>query len=333
MRFGVVGTGSIGQRHCRNLAALGHGVIAWDPVADRLRAATETPRVSAAGALDVLLDARPDAVLVCTPPVHHLDVARRAIAAGCHVFVEKPIAHASAGVVELLDEARRRGRRLVVGFNLRLLPSLGRVRALLDAKRIGRVLSVRAEFGGHLPDWRAGRDYRDNYAVSAAQGGGILLDAIHEIDYLGWLFGAADEVSAAVEHVSDLAGDTEDLAEVTIRFASGALAQVHLDYVQRAYRRNLQVIGEGGTILWDYPSHTVTAHEAGHAPEVIDLAADDGEPNAMYVEEMRQLVRCVEGRETALVDGREALASLLVVEAAKASARERRWTRVDGSTA
>jgi predicted dehydrogenase len=333
MRFGVVGTGSIGQRHCQNLAALGHQVVAWDPMADRLRAAAETSGVSAAVALDAVLAERPDAVLVCTPPAHHLDVAHRAIVAGCHVFVEKPIAQASAGVPELLDDARRRGRRVVVGFNLRLLPSLQRVRALLDAKRVGRVLSVRAEFGGYLPDWRAGRDYRDNYAVSAAQGGGILLDAIHEIDYLGWLFGDADEVSAAVEHVSDLAGDTEDLAEVTIRFASGVLAQVHLDYLQRAYRRNLQVIGEGGTVLWDFPSHSVTVREAAPAPEAIDLAADEGDPNAMYVEEMRQLVRCVEGRESAMVDGREALASLLVVEAAKASARERRWMDVRGGAA
>lgn len=333
MRFGVVGAGSIGQRHCRNLAALGHQVIAWDPIADRVRAATETSNVMAAGGLDAVLAAGPAAVLVCTPPAHHLDVARRAVGAGCHVFVEKPIAHASAGVAELLDEARRRGRRVVVGFNLRLLPSLGRVRALLDAKRIGRVLSARAEFGGYLPDWRAGRDYRDNYAVSAAQGGGILLDAIHEIDYLGWLFGEADEVSAATEHVSDLAGDTEDLAEVTIRYATGVLAQAHLDYVQRAYRRNLQVIGEAGTILWDYPSHAVTVHEAGQAPEVMDLAPDDGEPNAMYLEEMRQLARCVQGLATALVDGREALASLLVVEAAKASARERRWMRVNRGAA
>jgi predicted dehydrogenase len=199
---------------------------------------------------------------------------------------------------------------------------------LLDDKRVGRVLAVRAEFGGYLPDWRPGRDYRDSYAVSAALGGGILLDAIHELDYLGWLFGDAEAVSATAEHVSDLAGDTEDLAEVTIRFTSGLYAQVHLDYLQRAYRRNLQIIGESGVLVWDYPTHTVTVYEPDAAADATDLRAADGEPNDMYLEEMRHFIRCVEGPEPPPVDGRDALRSLRLVEAAKRSSRERRWVRV-----
>jgi predicted dehydrogenase len=164
--------------------------------------------------------------------------------------------------------------------------------------------------------------------VSAALGGGVLLDAVHELDYLVWLFADADEVSATAEHVSDLAGDTEDLAEVTVRFASGVLAQVHLDYVQRAYRRNLQVIGEAGVIVWDYPTHRVTVWGPDGEPEEEDFRVEDGEPNEMYMEEMRHFIRCVEGRGAPLVDGREALHSLRLVEAAKRSARERRAVRL-----
>jgi predicted dehydrogenase len=328
MRFLVVGTGSIGQRHCRNLVALGQEVLAWD-LDERRRALTaEIAGVAVMPTQHDAFAARPDAVVVCTPPAHHVAVARRAIDAGAHAFVEKPIAHESGAVPALIAEAARCGVRLAVGFNLRLVPSLARVRALLDAKRIGRVLSVRAEFGAYLPDWRPGRDYRDGYAVSAALGGGILLDAIHELDYLGWLFGDAEEIVAAAEHVSDLAGDTEDLAEITIRFASGVLAQVHLDYVQRAYRRTLHVIGTDGVVAWDYPAHTVTVHEADGGPHVEDHRATDGEPNDMYVEEMRHFIRCVEGSEPPLVDGREGLRSLRLVEAAKQSSRERRWVKL-----
>jgi predicted dehydrogenase len=328
MRFLVVGTGSIGQRHARNLAALGQDVLAWDPDERRRAQTAEIPGVAVMASQAEALAARPDAVVVCTPPAHHVAVARSALDAGAHVFIEKPIAHESAAVPALIAEAARRGVRLAVGFNLRLLPSLARVRALLDAKRIGRVLSARVEFGAYLPDWRPGRDYRDGYAVSAALGGGILLDAIHELDYLGWLLGDADEVVAATEHASDLAGDTEDLAEVTIRFASGVLAQVHLDYVQRAYRRTFHVIGADGVIEWNYPAHTVTVHDADGAPHLEDYRALDGEPNDMYVEEMRHFIRSVQGAEPPLVDGREALRSLLLVEAAKRSSRERRWVKL-----
>ena len=153
----------------------------------------------------------------------------------------------------------------MVGFNLRFLPSLRRVKALLDEKRIGEILAARAEFGAYLPDWRPGRDYRDNYAIRAAEGGGILLDAIHEFDYLGWLLGDVAEVWCTAEHRSDLAGDTEDLVEATLRFESGVLGQVHLDYIQRVYRRKLLLIGDGGSIEWDYPTHSVTVAAPGAA--------------------------------------------------------------------
>ena len=328
MRLLVVGAGSIGQRPCRNLVALGQGVLAWDPDERRRAQAAEIAGVAVMPSRAEAFAARPDGVVVCTPPAHHVAVARAALDAGAHVFVEKPIAHESDAVPALIAEAARSGVRLAVGFNLRLLPSLARVRALLDAKRIGRVLSVRAEFGAYLPDWRPGRDYRDGYAVSAALGGGILLDAIHELDYLGWLLGDADEVVAVAEHASDLAGDTEDVVEITIRFASGVLAQVHLDYVQRAYRRTLSVIGSDGVIAWDYRSHTVTVHDGDGGPHVEDYRALDGEPNDMYVEEMRHFIRCIEGSEPPLVDGDEGLRSLRLVEAAKRSSRERRWVKL-----
>jgi predicted dehydrogenase len=325
MRVLVIGTGSIGLRHCRNLVALGQDVLAWDADPARVREAAAIARAAPAASLDEALHAAPRAVLVCTPPASHVDLAHRALAAGAHLFVEKPIAHASAAVPELIAEATRRRRLLAVGFNLRCLPSLRRVKGLLDDKRIGRVLSVRAEFGSYLPDWRPGRDYRDNYAVRAALGGGILLDAIHEFDYLGWLFGEVAEIWCAAAHVSDLAGDTEDLAEAALRFVSGVLGQVHLDYLRRTYRRSLQVIGEGGVIEWDYPTHTVTVHAADAPPEAI--AVEDGDPNDMYLEEMRHFLGCVETGERPLVDGREALCSLRLVEAAKRSAVDGRWAR------
>ena len=327
MRFLTVGAGSIGSRHSRNLASLGHRVVVWDTDHDRLREAAALPGIETAPSLEGALAAKPDAVLICTPPALHLEPARQALAAGAHLFVEKPIAHASDGVPALIDEARRSGRVLAVGFNLRFLPSLRRVKALLEEKRAGDVLAVRAEFGAYLPDWRPGRDYRDNYAVRAALGGGILLDAIHELDYLGWLLGEVEEVFCTAGHWSDLAGDTEDVAEVTLRFESGALAQVHLDYLQRRYRRNVQVIGDAGVIVWDFPTHTVRIHGAEPRGEET-TCVDDGDPNDVYVEEMRHFIRCLEGRESPLVDGNEALRSIRLVEAAKHSARERVWVRL-----
>ncbi len=327
MRLLVVGTGSIGTRHCRNLVALGQDVTAWDADPARLAGVAALSGVRAAASLEAGLGTRPDAVIVCTPPATHLALARRAVDAGAHVFVEKPVAPVSDEVPELIDLARRRGRLLLVGFNLRFLPSLAVVKTLLDQGRIGRVHAVRAEFGFHLPGWRPGRDYRDNYAVSREMGGGILLDAIHELDYLGWMLGDVAEVFCAAAHVSDLAGDTEDLAEITLRFASGALGQVHLDYLRRAYRRSLELIGAAGVIEWEYPACRVTVR--GPAPDAVEVvhAGDETPAEQMYVAEMQHFLRCCEGRAVPLIDGDEALRSLRVVEAAKASAASGGWVK------
>jgi predicted dehydrogenase len=324
-RFLVVGVGSVGTRHCRNLVELGHEVIAWDEDEGRLAQAAELRKVRIAPSLNWGLARGPAAVLVCTPPSTHVKIARQALEAGANVFVEKPLAPTSDEVTQLLELAGRQARFVSVGYNLRFLPSLRRVKSLLEDGRIGAVYSARAEFGFYLPAWRPGRDYRDNYAVSRELGGGILLDAIHELDYLSWMLGDPEEVFCAALHVSDLSGDTEDLAEVTLRFARGVLGQVHLDYFRRAYRRRLEVSGARGVIEWEYPSQQVTVY--GPEPNEVHVIEVDGTEADMYMEEMKHLVRCLEYSEAPMIDGAEALRSLRLVEAAKESAASGAWVK------
>lgn len=325
MRFLVVGVGSIGQRHLRNLRALGHEVLAFDTDRGRLAEVAATQGADTLAALEEAADRKVDGVLICTPPAAHLQLARRALAWAAHLFVEKPLAPDSSGVAELLDEAAARGCRLLIGSNLRFFRPLQRVKALVDEGRIGRVLSVRAQCGFYLPSWKPGTDYQETYRAHEAEGGGILLDAIHEFDYLRWIFGPMREVFCTAGHMSGLAIDVEDFAEVTLRFDSGAVAQLHLDYLQRSYCRNCEVIGEQGVIVWDYINRRVTLFT-----EEPDRWLGFGEPidanhNEMFVEEMRHFVRCVGGQEAPMVDGAEALATLRVVDAAKVSAAQRRW--------
>jgi predicted dehydrogenase len=325
MRFLVLGVGSIGQRHAKNLRGLGHEVLAFDTDAARLAQVGSSLSIETLPALAAGAERKPDGVLVCTPPAVHVQGAREALGWGAHLFVEKPLAPSSRAVGRLLEEAEARGRRILVGSNLRFFKPLQRVKTLVDEGRIGRVLSVRAQCGFYLPSWKPGTDYRETYRARAAEGGGILLDAIHEFDYLRWIFGEAREVFATTGRVSGLDLDVEDLAEVTLRFVSGAVGQLHLDYLQRSYRRDCEVIGERGVIVWDYIGRRVTLFT-----EEPDRWQGFGEPidvnhNEMFVEEMRHFVRCLEGQETPVVDGGDALLTLRLVEAVKASAAERRW--------
>lgn len=326
MRFLIVGAGSIGQRHLRNLRLLGHEVLVFDRDRSRLDEVASSHGVEPLVSIEEAGERKVDGVLVCTPPASHLPMARQVLPWGRHLFIEKPLASTSLGVVEFLAEVEARGCRLLVGSNLRFFSSLRRLKSLVDEGRVGRVLAVRAQCGFYLPSWgRPGTDYRGTYRARAAEGGGILLDAIHEFDYLRWTFGQVREVFCTSARLSDLAIDVEDFAEITLRFDSGAVAQLHLDYLQRSYRRNCEVIGERGVIVWDYIDRRVTLFT--EAPDRWEGFGEpiDADHNEMFVEEMRHFVRCLEGREAPAVGGAEALATLRVVEAAKASAAEGRW--------
>src|SRR5438874_1395971 len=139
MRTVLLGAGSIGQRHLRNLQALGHEVVAVvDP--DRARLDAIQPLVAAGCRLVVgeaeALGADADAAVICSPTSRHVDQARAALRRGWHVFVEKPLAHTLEGTAALVDEAARAGRTVLVGCNLRFLPSLQLVKRLLDGGRL-----------------------------------------------------------------------------------------------------------------------------------------------------------------------------------------------------
>ena len=327
MRAIVLGAGSIGQRHLRNLVALGHDVAAvFDPNGARL----DEIRPHVAAGCRLTTDEREafgrdaDAALICSPTHRHLDQARAALGRGWHVFVEKPLAHALDGTDALIAEAARARRTVLVGCNLRFLPSLVLVKRLLDEGRIGRPLAARAHCGYYLPFWRPHTDYREGYGAKQATGGGIILDSIHEFDYLTWLLGAPREVFAYAGKLSSLEIDTEDNADVLLRFDYGAVANVHLDYLQRTYRRACDLIGEDGVIAWDYIGQSVTVYGKEDRRIEVFQESINTERNQMFVDELRHFVRCVERGEPPMLDAAGGRAVLEVALAAKASAAQGR---------
>jgi predicted dehydrogenase len=317
--FLVVGCGSIGKRHIRNLLALGAGhVLAFD-VRDDRRDEAAALGAEAVRDMDDAWRSTPDAVLVATPPSTHVPVALDAARRGCHLFVEKPLADRWDGVDELVAEVRARKLVCLVGCNLRFHPALLELRRLLEGGAIGRALGARIEFGQYLPDWHPWEDYRETYSARRSLGGGVILDAIHELDYATWLLGPVSAVTAFAGHISALEIDTEDVAAILLRFDSGAIGEVHLDYVQRAYSRSCHLYGEDGSLEWDFRAG-VRAYSAASGEWQQYPLPDAWDPNSMYVEELRHLLRCLAGSERPALDAEGAAEVLRIALAARASA-------------
>ncbi len=318
----VVGCGSIGSRHARNLRSLGVGALALCDLhaARALRLGTDVGATTTGADLDGLLRRfRPDAVFVCTPPTSHLAIARRALEAGTHVFCEKPLATDLGGVDALATLVAERRRVFMMGMCYRFHPALRRMKVLLDAGTIGRVLGATMWAGQYLPDWHPWADYRREYSAQRALGGGVLLDSIHSFDTLRWVLGEPVEVTGMLARVSDLEIDTEDVAAAIVRLASGAIVEVHVDYLQRIAQSRFDVIGSEGTLTWDRDG--VRWRRAGdQAWTVEDVAVD---ANAMYLAELDAFADAVVAGRTSLgVDeGRATLALAVAIREAATGGR------------
>jgi predicted dehydrogenase len=316
----VIGCGSIGQRHIRNLVSLGvEDVLGFDPNPDA-RSAAEESGATWVGTLDDALGSGPAAVLVCTPPHRHVEIATRAVEAGSHVFIEKPISHELSDSLDgMLDAADQAGRVVMAGYNLRFHPGLMKLQSLVESGVAGKLLTLRAEYGQYLPTWRPHADYRQGYFAREATGGGIILEESHEFDYVEWLGGDARSVFVRAGTLSSLDIETEDTALAVLELAGGQLAEIHVDCVQRGYSRSCKFIGTEATILWDY-TRGVTVTRDGQDDDFFEIVPD---PNEMYMSEIAHFVECVKGNATPPVNGRAARHTLEVVMAAKRSARDR----------
>jgi len=306
MRFLIIGCGSIGTRHLRNLWRLRERDITLvDVSSERLAKLRNEFDVEMFGDLDKALEQKPDVAFVTVPTHLHISLALKVAQFGCHLFIEKPLSHTMKGMAELLDIVKQRNLITLVGCNMRFHHGPRTIKRLLSENAVGRVLSAFAETGSYLPDWHPSEDYRKNYSAHQSMGGGAVLDFVHEIDYARWLFGEVLEVFCYGGKLSDLEIDTEDCANILMKFDTFS-AVVHLDYIQRPYARSCKVIGEEGTIAWDITDGPVHYFSAKSKTWVHFDPPESYEVNQMYIDELRHFLRCLENRESPMLDVFEA---------------------------
>lgn len=330
MRFLICGLGSIGQRHLQNLKSIGQEDIVV------LRSGKSTLPVDDFSAFPVESDIHaalerwnPDAVIVTNPTALHMEVALPAAQAGCHLFMEKPISHSLEQLDDLKAALDRSGKACLVGYQFRFHPGLKQLKSLLDNRSIGDVVSVRASWGEYLPDWHPWEDYQRSYSARKELGGGVLLTLCHPFDYLRWLLGEVSEVWAEVSSSGTLALDVEDIAEVGLRFASGVLGSVHLNYLQRPPYHGLEIIGTDGTIRWDNSDGAVQWWSTSTEAWMSITAPEGFERNRLFLDEMRHFLDLVEGNVPPICSLEDGIRALEIVLAAHRSAETGRREMLD----
>jgi len=320
MRILIVGYGSIGRRHTKNFSGFAD-VAVFDENLSVLNSLN--PQIRAFDNLDTALDWKPDGVVIATPHHTHIPLAEKAIHSNAHVLIEKPISHSLEGVQLLLSGAEHRKRQVFVVCNMRYHAGVATLQQHLGS--IGKPLFARAHVGNYLANMRPDKDYRSLYCAHRSQGGGVILDAIHEIDYLMWFFGPIREVSCKAEKLSDMDIDVEDFACLCLKHHNMTISEVQMDYLRPFKRRGCEIVGTKGMLLWQ---------SEGKNPEVCTVRLYRKEANTWetlfkdtnmdgnkpYVRLARQFIEAIKNTHSSLLTGETAFSELHIALAAHKSA-------------
>ncbi len=327
MRILIVGCGSIGTRHLKAFKKIKEvEVIACDPRKEALKKIAENYSLAEfyKDIKEVNLE-RIDGMVICTPPHTHIPIALEEARAKCHLLIEKPISNNLGGIEELIQLTKRKKLVLGVAYCLRYHPNLRRIKRMLEEKVIGNVLVGKIHAGQYFPDYRP--DYKQIYFAKREMGGGVLSDfATHSLDYIQWLMGKVREVFCFCDKLSDLEIETEDTAEIFLRFKNRSIAEVHSNCFQRDYSSRCELIGNSGTIVWDYVKNEVRLFKADK--KEWETFTDKCERDDLFNFQAINFVDAIKGKDTLPVSGESGMRTLKVVLAAYESAKKEKMVKL-----
>lgn len=314
IRAAVIGVGTMGRHHARVYREMS-GV-------ELVAVSDQSPDVSSSVASrlgcksfadhrELLEREKPDAVSIAVPTQGHLQVACDALAAGCHVLVEKPIAATIADAKEIVSTAVAAERVLAVGHIERFNPSVMELKRRLSDGQAGRVLQCHARRLGPFPP-----RIRDV---------GVVLDlATHDIDVMRYLTGSK-AVRVFAETRSAINTANEDMLSGLIRFDDGVVGVLEINWLTPTKVRVLTVTGERGMFRADYLTQDLFFYEnaesrAGGWEElavlrgvtegpVVKLAVENREP---LRNELEAFVAAINGEGSRIVTGEDGLEALRI---------------------
>lgn len=310
MKVGIVGAGGMGNVHARHYRTLGDiDLVVFDTLEDRAKQFADVHSTVLASSLEDLIS-QVDAVDLCVPTDYHREGSLKAIAAGRHVLVEKPLAGNLEDASAMTKAADDAGVLLMVGQVVRYFPEFKRGHDLVEAGEVGKPAAARMRRGGGPP--------RAEWFLDHSRSGGVLVDlAVHDFDWLRWTLGEVSHLYC--RSVGVTRGHGLDYALTTLTFDSGAIAHVESTWMDPSgFRVTFEVCGSRGMIEYDSrTSQPLRSHNAGGTRTEAPLAPGD-DP---YYLQLHDFVSACRGQKTRSVTGYDGFMALSISLAAVESAR------------
>lgn len=291
MKVGVVGLGSIGLRHAQTLRDLGHEVIGYDPVAEKMWAFQKSyPK-----RLQCFSDTR--AVIIASPSNEHIHDLRTAVTYGVPPLIEKPLAMTVSGeLLALVAEMKNDDLPAMVGYNLRFHSCVIQAKTWMDQTLVGNPLWAHfccAQFNDK----------------PAYQRDGVIRNWSHEIDLALYLLGPATVVGVS-------ATEREDVADILLLHDNGCRSVIHLDYVSQPETRSFHLVGTKGAISADLKARRA-ACSIGPKSQPYHVSQGDDSFDENYVDELKAFLRRAERKPAFGASLDDGLAALEICDQAR----------------
>lgn len=326
MRVAVIGCGYWGSKHVRVLSSMPNVdlVVAIDGQADRTRALQQQfPGLLTATSIDEVADLF-DAAVIATPPLTHAPIARRLMAMGKHVLIEKPMATTSQDAQELIDISKAQGVVLMAGHTFEYNAAVHHLRDMVVRGDLGRVYYIdaaRLNLGLYQPDVNCVWDL-----------------APHDVSVLNFVLGSEPTTVSAWGN-AHAGSPFEDVAYIQLEYGEiGASAQIHVSWLDPCKVRRTTVVGSKRMAVYNdmHADEAIRVYDKGvsAAPEpdaAIPMSYRHGDIhlprinfNEPLAEEDGHFVECITEGIPCRTDGERGLAVVRVLEAAQESMRTRR---------
>lgn len=307
MNYLVIGLGSMGKRRVRNLQALGMKNLAgFDTRVDRRQESQEKYGIPVFDSLETAMkEFEPQAFMISTPPDLHMHYAYYAFERGISCFIEASVVDADK-IKQLNEKIRNTKIIMAPSCTMRYFPGPKKVKELIRAGKIGKVLNVNYQTGQYLPDWHPWEDIRDFY-VSKRETGAAREIVPFELTWLNDIFGSPTPLACVKAKLTDMNADIDDIYHCLLRYEHNVVANITVEVVSRPKAcRDMRVLGSEGEIVLSADTNSVryinTSMENWKEFK-FDAGTIESQyinPEEPYIAEVRDFVSAVEAKDQSL---------------------------------
>ena len=311
----VIGIGSIGRRHIRNIKFLipnstisllsksSNGTYDEEKLVDNIyRKTSDTLTLSF------------DAIFICGPASSHIKISLDFLKKGNNIFIEKPLSDNLANCNKFLNYAKFSKNIIQVGYQFKFHPALIKLRNEIKKRKYGNLVSSKIECSSYLPKWREGRDYSKTVSASKQSGGGVTLELSHEIDFANWLFGPFDKVSSISKNTKSLKVNVDDISNINL-IKKNFICSISLNFHSHISKRYIIVNFQKASVLIDLLENKYELYQANNK-KVSNIKYNYDQ---LFIDEIKYFFNCIKNSNNSNISLYSSLDTMKIIDKANKS--------------